>query len=142
MRARMNKEKSTLIQARKDVAAKLKGLSRIAVVSHYFPDADAYGSSCGLGLALEQAGKTVAFINESGLFPRYSSIPGTERVAESFPEGAWECLVVCDCGDVTRLGDKLKLQLSSFPFVINIDHHVSNTRFGDLCYVDEHASST
>jgi len=123
------------------LAAAIHAAQSIVVLSHYNPDADAYGSSCGLTLALRQLGKKVVCINENGVLPRYRFIPGVAEVANSFPEGAWDLLITCDCGDKKRIGETLKDGLGRFPKIINIDHHASNDLFGHLNYVVDSASS-
>ena len=52
----------------------------------------------------------------------------------------YDVLIALDCGDIERLGfDK---QLKEYgAIVVNIDHHKSNSYFGDLNLVDSNASS-
>lgn len=126
------------------ILEKLTRAERITIVSHTNPDADAYGSSCGLAWGLKNLGKTVTVYNDHGFIPRYRIIPGASEVEK----GAWpalepeDVLVVCDCGAVERVGDQLVQNVGQAPTVINIDHHASNTRFGSLNFVVEGASST
>lgn len=117
---------------------------RAVVLSHTNPDADAYGSQCGLVSGLRQLGLTVAAHNESGFIPRYSVIPGAKEVMKGPPPvlGADDILVVCDCGALERVGDSLIPYVRSAKRVINIDHHNSNTSFGNLNFVVDGASST
>lgn len=116
----------------------------IVVVSHTNPDADAYGSACGLAWGLQALGKQVVVHNDNGFIPRYRIIPGAEGVVK----GAWgplaerDLLMVVDCGGADRVGDDLLPLLNSARTVVNIDHHASNTMFGHLNYVREGASST
>jgi phosphoesterase RecJ-like protein len=114
------------------------------IFSHVNPDADAYGSSCGLALGLEQIGVRVTLVNESGFIPRYSAIPAAKRTSNVIPtEIADDCLViVCDCGAIERVGDTVLPIVQKAHGVINIDHHNANSRFGALNYVVEGASST
>ncbi len=125
-----------------EIAAALKSARRIIVMSHYNPDPDAYGSSCGLALGLQSLGKEVALVNESGVLPRLTWIPGVEKIQSTLPEGNWDALVACDCGDRGRVGDSLKSRISNYPVVVNIDHHASNDYFGTLNYVIPDACST
>jgi phosphoesterase RecJ-like protein len=117
---------------------------RVVVVSHTNPDADAYGSSCGLAAGIQGLGKNVVVYNESGFVPRYAVIPGASRVVK----GEWstltdgDLLIVCDCGALERVGDSMISAVKAAPLVINIDHHNSNSRFGHINYVMEGASST
>jgi phosphoesterase RecJ-like protein len=127
-----------------NILSKLASAHRIIIVSHTNPDADAYGSSCGLAWGLKALGKSVAVYNDHGFIPRYKVIPGASEVEK----GAWPLLesedvvVACDCGAAERVGDQLLRNLMEAPCVINIDHHASNSRFGSLNLVVEEASST
>lgn len=125
-----------------EIAAVLRSLKRVVVLSHYNPDPDAYGSSGGLALALRNMGKEVVCVNESGILPRLLWIPGVSTVQNSLPSGDWEAAVACDCGDGARVGDTLKQAIRSFPILVNLDHHASNDFFGHYNYVQPHASST
>jgi bifunctional oligoribonuclease and PAP phosphatase NrnA len=114
----------------------------IVVASHVNPDGDALGSSCGLGLSLQHLGKEVTFFNESPLPRSYSFIPGFSQVVRDIPPKKWDAVVVCDSASSGRVGDtSVQTLLSSSP-VYNIDHHISNERFGSLNYVVPEASST
>ena len=116
----------------------------IVVVSHTNPDADAYGSSCGLALGLRALGKDVVVHNDHGFISRYQIIPGATDVVK----GAWpalaakDLLVVVDCGSEERVGDSLVSNVRQASTVVNIDHHASNSLFGTINYVVEQSSST
>ena len=125
-----------------EVSAALSAGRRWLVASHFNPDPDAYGSMCGLSLALRQCGKETAVVNESGIFSIYGFIPGIEEVQSQVPPGPWDGVVVCDCGDADRVGDVLKPELLKVRPLINIDHHISNDFFGDLNFVRSNACSS
>jgi len=129
-------------QSLQELAAAIRAASSILVVSHYNPDADAYGSSCGLTLALQSLGKTVKCLNENGVLPRYDFIPGVAAVEAAWPAGHWDLCIACDCGDRGRIGESFRDKVAGFPRLMNIDHHASNDLFGHLNYVLDSASST
>jgi phosphoesterase RecJ-like protein len=129
-------------QSLKELAAAIHRASSVIVLSHYNPDADAYGSSCGLALGLQSLGKTVRCLNENGLLPRYEFIPGVRAVEAAWPAGDWDLCITCDCGDRGRIGESFRDKVVAFPRLINIDHHASNDLFGHLNYVVDGASST
>lgn len=113
------------------------------IVSHTSPDADAFGSACGLSMALEELGNKVINLNEHGAVDKFSGIPGVSKVVSSPPEHSDNTLViVCDCGALERVGDGLVPWIKAAPKTLNIDHHYSNTLFGSVNYVDADASST
>lgn len=120
----------------------LSSCGSVAVVSHYNPDVDAYGSSLGLLHAAKSWGKTSVCINESGKVGRYDFLPGLSGVVSYLPEGSWDALVICDCGAWKRVGDTLGPSIKKPKVVLNIDHHTSNEKFGTHNLIDEGASST
>ncbi len=126
------------------VVSSILASQKILVIAHTNPDADAYGSSCGLAWGLERLGRDVSVFNESGFVPRYNVIPGASNVSPILPSSIDEgtLVVVCDCGAIERVGDSFVSFVRSAPRVINIDHHTSNTNFGQLNVVVEGASST
>lgn len=120
----------------------LLAAKEVALLSHYNPDSDAYGAVCALGLGLEGRGVKIRLVNEDGPNPRYFFIPGVDRIENSFPPDFKGVVVVCDCGDLRRVGKSLESLVGACPCVINIDHHVSNELFGHYNLVVETASST
>jgi phosphoesterase RecJ-like protein len=90
---------------------------------------------------LAAAGKSVEVINENGAVEKLSFIPGVREVVSS-SRSSPELLIVCDCGDIGRVGDSLVPFVKVFPRVINLDHHTSNDFFGTINLVDETASSS
>ena len=53
----------------------------------------------------------------------------------------YDMAIILDCGDLTRVG-AASSTVSRIPIVVNIDHHISNTRFGDIQLIDVNACST
>jgi phosphoesterase RecJ-like protein len=49
--------------------------------------------------------------------------------------------LVLDCGDISRVGEDSST-ICRMPVVINVDHHISNTGFGDFQLIDPNACST
>jgi hypothetical protein len=73
------------------------------------------------------------------------------RLVDGVPE-AWsaglalgdDLIVVGDCGDLPRVGAVLERQAELFGRlpIVNIDHHVSNTGFGVIDWIDPAAAAT
>lgn len=126
-----------------EAADLLKGARRALVISHYNPDADAYGSACGLTIGLRALGIDAHCVNEDGRSERYAYIPGLNLVeSEVRSSDGWDIVVICDCGDLGRVGEKFKPVVTSARQVLNIDHHVSNPGYGTHNLVRDKASST
>lgn len=135
-------EEGTYRSRLKEVGELLAQSSRCLLVSHMSPDADAFGASCGLTLALQRAGKDALCVNEGPAHPRYLKMPGVEKVQRLVPREKWDVLLVLDCGSWQRVGESMAAQLAGISPVINLDHHVAGDSFGDLSVVRPEACST
>ncbi len=120
----------------------LKRSNRILVASHVNPDGDAIGALIALALALDALGKTVTLYNESPIPAVYRFLPAIDRITDRVEDPTvFDTAVILDCGNITRVGG-IAEALDRIPMVINIDHHVTNTRFGDLHLIDTEACAT
>ncbi len=120
---------------REDVVAYLRDHDRFVILLHLRPDGDSVGSSLALGLGLRKLGKTATVVRADDLPRNLSFLPGVDRVepAEAVlaSAGRYDGVILIDCGDPGRVGVSAGL-LERAAKVINIDHHLSNTRYGDL----------
>jgi phosphoesterase RecJ-like protein len=125
-----------------EIAALIHASESFVVMSHMRPDGDALGCQIALGLSLRQLGKRVCVWNEDGMLEKYRFLPGAELV-ETPPAEAREFDVAfaLDCAVHKRLGTPLEAIKAAKTWV-NMDHHVSNDRYGDLVYIDSHAPAT
>ena len=115
------------------------------VMSHQRPDGDAVGSSLAMALALQHEGKAVEVWNEDPLPKKFDFLPGGEfwRVTPGAPEekSRFDVVVSVDNANKKRLGRAVEI-LTAAKMWINIDHHASNERFGDLNIVDPDSPAT
>ena len=115
----------------------------ILLITHLAPDSDAIGGLLGLAYALRQIGKTVTPSCSDPIFSRFSHLPGSADVVRK-AQGRFDLAIGLDCGDESRLGSiwaEVKTS-GAIPPLINIDHHVTNTRFGDVNWIDTQATAT
>lgn len=134
-----------------DLAVELiRDAQRILICSHRKPDGDAIGSLTGLGWALESMGKQVTLACADPAPNTLGLIPGAEKIVQDLaPLYAidaplpWDLCVVVDASGLDRLGalyyDNQAL-FAALPLV-DIDHHVTNDRFGAANVVDARAAS-
>ena len=109
-----------------EIIEQIKAAHNILVLSHQSPDPDAFGSSCGLTLALHHLGKKVVCVNQDGAVPNLSFIPYADQVLDHIPSEKFDLAIVCDCGDKKRIGEVILGELPDDLPIINIDHHYSN----------------
>ena len=117
--------------------------SSIVITSHINPDGDSIGSILALWLALKQRHKNVeVFINEK-LPDKYGFLPRSKHIKkyEDIKGKKFDLFFALDCGNEERLGNSIEIMKKS-KIIVNIDHHISNTKFGDINIVDIYSSST
>lgn len=112
----------------------------IFLASHMNPDGDSIGSLMALGLALEQYGKKVNIIKTDAIPEDFDFLPSIDRIKE-YEDIDADIFFVLDCGNKDRIG-KYEEFLDESKLVVNIDHHMDNTKFGDINLVDPNRAST
>ena len=118
-----------------EIAARIKAAKSAVVLTHMRPDGDAFGSALGLSAALDRLGIPNTVCDESDIPSNLVFLEGTEKIQKQLPEA--ELYIAVDSSDEQRLGALAE------PFraaakkhdTVNIDHHVSNTRFARYDFV-------
>jgi phosphoesterase RecJ-like protein len=126
-----------------DVAQALRDARRITAVCHENPDADTIGAAVAICLIGERLGAETELVSADGIPPVFDFLP---RVADVRRRPALEpdLAVVCDAATLERVGRIAREEADWFDRarLLNIDHHVSSNRFGQLNLVDPHAAAT
>ncbi len=126
----------------KPIIEQINNSSHLLIASHAEPDGDAVGSLIALGLAIGKLNIKTTLYNESSIPAVYRFLPSVERIVRHIKKvNTYDTAIILDCGDITRIGD-LSSMVDRIPFIINIDHHVSNTGFGNIQIIDTGACST
>ena len=113
------------------------------ISTHVHPDPDAICSILALGIFLRQRGKKVTMLLEEKVPKRYAFFPTAKllrkfQARKTYP---YDAAIILDCGDLDRIG-RVSEALDPKKPVLNIDHHITNTKFGTLNHVIAKASST
>ena len=132
------KNNSTLAE----IATALRSHESFVVMSHMRPDGDALGCQIAMALCLEQLGKKVTVWNEDGVLEKYNYLPRAEIITRP-PEAArdFDVAIALDTASLKRLGSCVRA-VGKTKLWINIDHHISSERYGDLVFIDEKAPAT
>lgn len=121
----------------------IKKYDNFLITAHTSLEADALGAELAFYSILKKMGKQGQIINQDILPCGCEFLPGKEkirRLGRNARRVKFDCLVVLDCADLKRTGRVYKLNKEDKP-VLNIDHHISNCRFGNVYWVDAGASS-
>jgi phosphoesterase RecJ-like protein len=129
---------SRLIQRMLDA---IRESNTICVVGHVRPDGDCIGSQLAVAMALKNLGKAVCCWNEDPL-PRKLAFLDRDGLMRTPKSGMYfDCVVATDCASFERLG-KIGDCIRKRGILLNIDHHQSNTRYGDINWVAPNQPST
>ena len=125
-----------------EIGRALREHNKFAVLSHVRPDGDALGSTLALALSLKELGKEVRAWNEEGMLEKYNFLAQAELLTEppNTPED-FDVAIALDTAVQNRLGTTTAA-IGGAKLWINIDHHPSNPRYGDLVYIDPTAPAT
>lgn len=126
-----------------DICRAIQESDRILIVTHINPDGDAIGSSLGFHLSLREMGKISFLALETKPPEMFSFLSGIEEAIlnpniEDLNPGL---VLALDAADQKRLVPGIE-PIRSKVRVINIDHHPTNPRYGDINLVREDANST
>jgi phosphoesterase RecJ-like protein len=114
---------------------------QIMVLGHKDADGDTLGCSLAFGEALRALGKQVSIVMPHPLSQKYAWMPGFDQVADRPADGADIKLVLFfDAGNIARSGSAAE-HIPTRATIVNVDHHPSNSRFGDVNIIDAEASA-
>ncbi len=129
----------------KDVVRAFRENKRFLIAGHINPEADAIGSQLALASLLKRLGKDVLIVNEdpppdSSLFlPKVKSI----KLARSIKRDSFQkpdCAIIIDCPVLARIG-RVRDLITDGMTLIDIDHHISNEKYGDINWIDLKAAA-
>lgn len=116
-----------------EILKEIKDAEKIVILTHESPDGDAIGSSLAFKLMLEELGKNADVIIPE--YPRlFNFLPESEQVKKESDLKKYDLAISVDCTGVKRLAGKEYFENAKRTIVI--DHHGSNSMFGDLNYVN------
>ncbi len=128
----------------KDIAETLSNSKSILMTIHESPDGDAVGSLLALYNILKLMKKDVVMYAPNVIPMRHRFLRHWEEVSTDtkvFEGMAFDVLLMLDCGARDRSGEAIN-SFKGYKKLVNIDHHISNIKFGDLNLVDAHSSCT
>lgn len=134
--------KNRIMQGMDEAIDVINRSSRIFIASHINPDGDNIGSSLSLALALIKMGKSVTVLSTEDTPKDFLFLPGVDLYQEYDESlGDIDLFITVDSSDLERLGRNKDL-VRKAKATINIDHHISNTNFGDINIINPKLAST
>ena len=119
----------------------IKGKQQFCVVGHIRPDGDCIGSQLALTLALQSQGLNVCCWNQDPAPAKLKFMDGKGLLKVPETDRKFDCVIAVDAASYERLGTVTE-HIQSRKLLINIDHHPSNTRYGDINWIASHSASS
>jgi phosphoesterase RecJ-like protein len=126
-----------------EVASAMRDARRITAICHENPDADTIGAAIAVSLIAERLGAETEIVSADGFPPAFAFLPRADRVRRQ-PALEPDLAVICDAATLERVGRIATEQAEWFASarILNIDHHISSSYYGDLNLVDPAAAAT
>jgi phosphoesterase RecJ-like protein len=125
----------------KKIADVLKIYGSFLISTHINPEGDSLGSQLGLYQLLEAMGKKAVMVNDHKVPPVYEFLPKSNLIRNRLDKTIdYDVAIVIDCPHLERIG-RVKEILKEDKMILNIDHHISNTNFGKINWVNAKASA-
>ena len=123
------------------IAETLKSRQHILLLNHVSPDGDCLGSTLALARVLRAAGQRATVGSSDGVPVMYRFLPGSTTILAEIPaEERFDAVVFMECSSPERAG-VLAARAAGVPLWVNVDHHVSNSGYGDLVLLDAEAAA-
>ncbi len=115
-----------------DIIDVIRSKDNFVITAHYHPDGDAIGSTLGLYLALKKIGKNVDVVIDE-VPSIFNYLVGFDKIKND-SDKEYDVGFILDNAEIGRINkvslvDKMKMK-------VVIDHHISNTLYGDINYVE------
>lgn len=125
----------------REIATELKKATSVLIISHNRPDGDTIGSATALRLALMKLGAKVDIACFNDLPDKLKYVSGATNYQKEIGDiNAYSHVVSVDCANENMFGELYQIY-KKHKNTLNIDHHVSNSKYGKFNCVEE-ASAT
>ncbi len=126
---------------RRRIVERLGAASRVLLVLHVRPDGDSIGSTLAMAAALRALGKATEVVAPDPIPPNLAFVPGAGAVVDAgATRGSFDTALFLDCASLDRIGGATADLERAGP-ILNVDHHSSNQRYGEINYVEPQAAA-
>lgn len=126
------------------IKEKIEKANNILITGHINPDGDTIGAGLALLKGIEKTypKKEVDFILEDPVPRNIKFLKGSERIKgiEDADKNGYDLAICVDAATIDRIGKVADLIKDTF--IINLDHHISNTNYGNINCVREISSTS
>lgn len=125
----------------------IKQSKKILLNCHPYPDPDSIGSVLSMEVALSKMGKNVTCIGGDSQYPDYlNSLPNRDKIQKKsyldIDPNEYDLFIILDSSSPSQISQKEGFVFPEGMKTIVIDHHKTNSKFGNINLVDSESSST
>lgn len=124
-----------------DTIRVLRHCRRALVLVHVAPDGDAIGSALAMRKILSALGKESRISSPDSVPRQFSFLPGSDEIGSRGLAGE-DLVVALDNSPLARFGPVGMAVAEADVTILNIDHHITNSRFGNANLVGPEAAAT
>lgn len=130
------------------ILSEIKKANSVLLALHVSPDGDSVASVLAMNEFLERLGKKTKIVSFSKIPSEFNYLSGIEKAEiinfKKIDFSNYDLFIALDCAQQSMI-TKSDYPCDKFPNnfkVINIDHHLTNTKFGDINLINAKACST
>lgn len=132
------KERDALIQK---IFSLIRKNKTFFLSGHQKPDGDTVASELAMASLLSRLHKSVEIYNQEAVPASLFFLPGVKKIkAAKKVDKNYDVAIIFECYDANRMGNIIDLKKQARA-VINIDHHLKHSFFGDINFINPMASS-
>lgn len=128
----------------KEIKEKIEQSDNIIIVGHVNPDGDTVGAGLALLLGLEKKypNKKIDFVLQDNVPQNIAFLKGSNKIkkTEDVADLNYDLAIFVDSATIERVGKVAGIVGDIFK--INIDHHISNPKYGDINVVKDISSTS
>lgn len=125
-----------------EVIEAIRKHKKFLISAHINPEGDSLCSQLAMKELITAIGKEAVIINNDPVPAHYKFLPGINKLSTDLAKKVdFDAALILDCPTLKRVG-RVSDMIGKGKTIINIDHHISSERFGDVNWVDANASST
>jgi len=126
----------------REVIAAIKKHKKFLISAHVNPEGDSLCSQLAMKELITAIGKEAVIVNSDPVPAHYKFLPGIGNISTDLAgKVEFDAALILDCPTLKRTGGVVGM-IGKGKTIINIDHHISSEKFGDVNWVDANASST
>ncbi len=140
----MNKITSDSRELVRQIYQWITGKKSILLLTHQRADGDAFGSIFAMSHCLNDMGISAFPYVTENVPDRYESfVPKDTLIGKQVDFNSFDGVMCLDCANKKRIDIPNNTTFSDLPLLCcNIDHHIDNSKYGEINYIDDKCSAT